>query len=72
MLLGCEKIKGNIVGIFHTINDSLADAIKVDELNLIYGRDYVIEEILGLKFKISPPFSFFFKLIPLVQKSCIP
>lgn len=58
LLLGCEKIKGNIVGIFHTINDSLADAIKVDELNLIYGRDYVIEEILVLKFKISP-FSFF-------------
>ncbi len=26
LLLGCEKIKGNIVGIFHTINDSLADA----------------------------------------------
>ncbi len=52
------------------MNDSLADAIKVDELSLIYGRDYVIEEILGLKFKISLSHSF--KLIPLVQKSCIP
>ncbi|HFL3828624.1 TPA: 23S rRNA (uracil(1939)-C(5))-methyltransferase RlmD, partial [Clostridioides difficile] len=57
-LINCKEIKGNIVGILHTKNDSLSDAIKVDELNLIYGRDYIIEEILDLKFKISP-FSFF-------------
>lgn len=57
-LINCEEIEGNIVGIFYTKNDSLSDAIKVDELSLIYGRGYVIEKILGLKFKISP-FSFF-------------
>ena len=57
-LIQCKEIEGNIVGILHTKNDSLSDAVKVDELNLIYGRDYIIEKILGLKFKISP-FSFF-------------
>ena len=45
--------------IFHTINDGLSDTVKADELHLLYGRDYITEEILGLKFKISPFSSFF-------------
>ncbi len=49
---------GEIVGILHTINDSLSDVVRADELEILYGRDYIIEEILGLKFNISP-FSFF-------------
>jgi 23S rRNA (uracil-5-)-methyltransferase RumA len=53
-----ENLKGYIIGILHTTNDSLSDAIKVDKLDLLYGKDYIVEEILGLKFKISP-FSFF-------------
>ena len=57
-ILQCSEIQGKIVGIFHTINDSLSDVVAADDLKLIYGRDYVVEEILGLKFKISP-FSFF-------------
>ena len=52
------KLEGNIAGILHTINDNVADIIKVDKLDLLYGRDYLIEEVCGLKFKISP-FSFF-------------
>ncbi|WFA08053.1 23S rRNA (uracil(1939)-C(5))-methyltransferase RlmD [Tissierella sp. Yu-01] len=52
------KINGEIKGILHTINDGLSDVVKADRLDLLYGRDYIIEEILGLKFKISP-FSFF-------------
>lgn len=56
--LNSLELKGEIVGFLHTINDNVADAIKVDKLDLIYGRDYIVEEILGLKFKISP-FSFF-------------
>ena len=51
-------LQGEIVGFIHTINDGLADAIKVDSIELIYGRDYIVEEMLGLKFEISP-FSFF-------------
>ncbi len=53
-----EGLDGIIVGILHTINDGLADTVKADKLYLLYGRDYIVEEILGLKFKISP-FSFF-------------
>nr|WP_276536481.1 hypothetical protein [Tissierella carlieri] len=52
------ELDGEIKGFIHTINDNVADAIKVDRSDLVYGRDYIIEEILGLKFKISP-FSFF-------------
>lgn len=51
-------LDGEIVGFIHTINDGLADAINVDSIELVYGKDYIIEKILGLKFKISP-FSFF-------------
>lgn len=52
------NLNGEIVGFIHTINDGLADAINVDSTEIVYGRDYIIEEMLGLKFKISP-FSFF-------------
>lgn len=51
-------LDGKIVGILHTINDSLADVVKSDETRLLYGQDYFYEELLGLKFKISQ-FSFF-------------
>ena len=57
-LLEIDSLEGKITGIFHTINDGLSDTVKADELHLLYGRDYITEEILGLKFKISP-FSFF-------------
>ena len=52
------NLKGKIEGILHTTNDGLGDVVKADKLELLYGRDYITEEILGLKFKISP-FSFF-------------
>lgn len=52
------ELKGKIVGILHTINDSLADVVKSDETIILYGQDYFYEKLLGLKFKISP-FSFF-------------
>ena len=52
------KTDGVILGIIHTINDGLGDIVKADKMDLLYGRDYIMEEILGLKFKISP-FSFF-------------
>jgi len=58
MLLGISNLEGKIVGILHTTNDSLSDVVQADRLDLLYGRDYIIEEILGLKFNISP-FSFF-------------
>jgi 23S rRNA (uracil1939-C5)-methyltransferase len=51
-------LKGAIAGILHTYNDSQADVVKSDRTELLYGKDYIYEELLGLKFKIST-FSFF-------------
>ena len=52
------ELDGEIAGILHTYNDSLADVIKNDRTEILWGRDYFYEELLGLRFKISP-FSFF-------------
>lgn len=52
------KLQGTIVGILHTFNDSQADVVKSDRTVQLYGRDYIYEELLGLRFKIST-FSFF-------------
>lgn len=57
MLLSAQY-EGKLVGILHTFNDSLSDAVINERTELIYGKDYIYEELLGLKFKISP-FSFF-------------
>ena len=51
-------LTGKIVGILHTNNDSLADVVKDEGTEILYGQDYFYEELLGLKFKITP-FSFF-------------
>lgn len=51
-------LKGKITGVLHIKNDSVADIVQSDETVLLYGQDYFYEELLGLKFKISP-FSFF-------------
>lgn len=53
-----KKLTGKIVGILHTKNDSLADVVRSDETEILYGQDYFYEELSGLKFKISQ-FSFF-------------
>ena len=52
------KLDGKINGILHIINDSLADIVQSDETRVLYGQDYFYENILGLRFKITP-FSFF-------------
>ncbi|MCR5584060.1 MAG: 23S rRNA (uracil-5-)-methyltransferase RumA, partial [Lachnospiraceae bacterium] len=52
------KLDGRIAGFLHCINDSLADNVQADELKVIFGRDHFTEELLGLKFKVTP-FSFF-------------
>ena len=51
-------LEGRIVGILHTVNDSIADAIRDDGTEIVYGRDWFDEELLGLRFKVSV-FSFF-------------
>lgn len=57
-ILNSFSLMGKIIGILHTTNDSLSDIVKADKLELLYGKDYIVEEMLGLKFNISP-FSFF-------------
>ena len=49
---------GKLAGILHTTNNSLADVVKDEGTKILYGQDYFYEELLGLKFKITP-FSFF-------------
>lgn len=51
-------LEGKIAGILHTRNDSVADVVKDEGTEILYGQDYFYEELLGLKFKITP-FSFF-------------
>ena len=53
-----ENLDGTIVGILHTENDSLADIVQNDRTEVLYGQDFFYEELLGLRFKITP-FSFF-------------
>ena len=52
------QLDGSIVGILNTHNDSLADAVINEGTDILYGQDYFYEELLGLRFRISP-FSFF-------------
>ena len=52
------SLDGSIAGVLHIINDGLADVVKSDKTEILYGRDYLTEELLGLQFKITP-FSFF-------------
>ena len=52
------KLKGKIVGFLHTYNDSLADVVKNEKTEVVFGQDYFYESLLGLSFKITP-FSFF-------------
>lgn len=57
-LLLSTSLESRIVGILHTINDNVADALVVDDCRVLFGQDYYTEEILGLKFKVGA-FSFF-------------
>lgn len=57
-LIGIDNLEGKIIGVIHTVNDGLGDVVQADETEILYGTDIIQEEILGLKFRISP-FSFF-------------
>ena len=57
-LIKSQNYKGQLVSVLHTENNSLSDAVIPEKVNVLLGRDYIVENLLGLKFKISP-FSFF-------------
>ncbi len=50
--------KGIMTGILHTRNDNVADTVTNEGTDVLYGQDFFYEELLGLRFKITP-FSFF-------------
>ena len=52
------ELSKNIGSLIHLISDSLSDSINPSEINLLYGKDHIYEELFGLKFKINL-FSFF-------------
>ena len=45
-------------GVLHTQNDGLADIVKSEQTTILYGRDYFMEKLFDLEFKVSA-FSFF-------------
>lgn len=49
---------GKMTGILHTKNDGVADIIRDEGTEILFGQDYFYEELLGLRFQITP-FSFF-------------
>lgn len=57
-LLREQSYLGTLVSIIHTENDSRSDAVIPEKVNVLYGKDYIRENLLGLEFNISP-FSFF-------------
>ena len=52
------SLEGNFCGILHSINDGIADVVRSDEMTTLYGRDYFIEKLFDLEFKVSV-YSFF-------------
>lgn len=57
-VLLAQPLSGHLVGILHTRNDSLADAVLDGGTDVLHGQGYFYEELLGLRFQITP-FSFF-------------
>ncbi|MCT4633022.1 MAG: 23S rRNA (uracil(1939)-C(5))-methyltransferase RlmD [Firmicutes bacterium] len=55
-------LDGEIVGILHIQNDNISDMVQ-GPIDILYGRDYYMEELLGLKFKVS--FYSFFQTNPI-------
>lgn len=52
------NLDGSIVGILHSYNNDPADTVKSEKTDIIKGKEFFFEEILGQIFKITT-FSFF-------------
>ncbi len=57
MLLQLD-LAGSICGILHSVNDGVADVVKSDTMEILYGKDYFVEKLFDLEFKVSA-YSFF-------------
>ena len=60
-------LENNVIGVLRTLNDNIADKVTPEEVKTLFGRDYYMEEILGLKFKVSA-FSFFQTSVEAVER----
>ena len=61
MLLELEnagRLEGKLTGILHVTNDARSDIVQSDDMQVLYGSEFIHEDVLGLQFQISP-FSFF-------------
>lgn len=61
------ELSNKLVGVLRTFNDRLADAVICDSLKILWGRDYYMEKLLGLDFKVSA-FSFFQTNVEAVER----
>ena len=61
------NLSNKIVGILRTFNDSPADSVVCESMKILYGRDYYMEKLLGLDFKVSA-FSFFQTNVEAVER----
>lgn len=52
------ELEGKLVGFLKMTDDSVADVLRSESTEILYGQDWFYEELLGLQFKITP-FSFF-------------
>ena len=66
LLLGL-KLENTIAGVLHTYNDNISDKVTPERVELLYGRDYYREKIMGLDFQVSL-FSFFQTNISAVER----
>ena len=66
LITGLE-LESELVGVLRTIDDDIADTVKCDELRCLWGRDYYMEKIMNLDFKVSA-FSFFQTNIDAVER----
>ncbi len=57
-VLQSQTYEGSLVGILHTKNDRIADVIEDQGTSVLFGQDFFYEELLDLRFRITP-FSFF-------------
>ena len=61
------SLDGKVVGVLHTLNDSLGDAVNCGALRVLRGRDYYREELAGFTFNVSA-FAFFQTNVPAAER----
>lgn len=52
------SLQGKICGVLHSVNDGVADVVRSDSMEVLYGRDFFVEKLFDLEFKVSA-YSFF-------------